>query len=154
MRSLILGIVLLSASTAFAAGPVVLANTCEPKSPREANLIRVTAAEAREMLARKTEIALSTSLSAKFSASEVSLEVDVDRDGSVECFILVSNRPEERFTDDDKEELRGSLATGLNFWIFKPYAVNGQPAEVRATYRLQVEPKKLVLPRTQIPLRR
>jgi hypothetical protein len=143
MRSLILGFVLLVTASAFAAGPLI--TTCTPKNPREVNLIRVTTAEARQMLVRKTEISTSTTLSAKFASQEVTLEVDVDREGNIECFMLMPDRVEEKFTDDDKEELRGALATGLNFWIFRPYAVNGQPAEVRASYRLQVEPRRLVL---------
>lgn len=148
MRSLIPGFVLLLVSSAFAAPAGPLVSTCEPKNPREVNMIRVTPKDAQQMLVRKTEIALSTSVSGKFASQEVTLEVDVDRDGNVECFSLTPDRPEEKFTDDDKEELRGSIATGLNFWIFRPYMVNGQPAEVRASYRLQVEPKRLVLPRS------
>jgi hypothetical protein len=148
MRSWALSLVMLAATSAFAAGPVVLLTTCEPKSPRQANLIRVTAVKARQMLVRKTDIALSTSLSSKFANPEVTLEVDVDRGGNIECFSLFGDRAEDKFTDDDKEELRGSLATGLNFWVFRPYGVNGQAAEVRASYRLQVEPKRLVLPKT------
>lgn len=148
MRSLLLSCVLLAASGAFAAPAAVLVTTCEPKSPREVNLIRVTTAEARQMLARKTEIALTTSLSAKFTAETVTLEVDVDRNGDVECFSLLSDRPEEKFTDDDKEELRGSVATGIAFWVFRPYVINGRLAEVRASYRLQVEPRRLVLEKT------
>jgi hypothetical protein len=137
---------LASSALAAPAGPLV--TTCEPKSPRELNLIRVTTVEARQMLVRKTDIALSTSLSSKFTNPEVTLEVDIDRSGDVECFSLFGVRAEDKFTDDDKEELRGSLATGLNFWVFRPYAVNGQAAEVRASYRLQVEPKRLVIPKT------
>jgi hypothetical protein len=148
MRSWALSVVLLAATSAFAAGPAVLLTTCEAKSPREVNLIRVTSAEARQMLVRKTDIALSTSLSSKFTNPEVTLEVDVDRGGDIECFTLFGDHAEDKFTDDDKEELRGSLATGLNFWVFRPYAVNGQAAEVRASYRLQVESKRLVLPKT------
>jgi hypothetical protein len=148
MRSLMFGCVLLLVSSALAAPAGPLVTTCQPKSPKDVNLIRVTPADARQMLARKTDISLSTSVSGKFASQEVTLEVDIDRDGSVECFSLTTDRPEERFTDDDKEELRGSLATGLDFWVFRPYIVNGQPAEVRATYRLQVEPKRLVLPRS------
>lgn len=149
MRSWALGIVLL-ASSAFAAGPAVLVTTCEAKSPREVNLIRVTTAEARQMLVRKTEIALSTSLSARFTAETVTLEVDVDRNGDVECFSLLSDRPEEKFTDDDKDELRGSVATGIAFWVFRPHVINGRPAEVRASYRLHVEPKRLVVEKTPV----
>ena len=148
MRSLILGFVVLVATGALAAPAGPLVTTCEPKNPREVNLIRVTPNDARQMLVRKTDIALSTSVSNKFASQEVTLEVDIDRDGGVECFSLTTDRPEEKFTDDDKEELRGALATGLDFWVFKPYAVNGQPAEVRASYRLQVESKRLVLPRS------
>lgn len=150
MRSLILGFVLLAATSVFAAGPPVLATTCAPKSPKDVNLIRVTAAEAKQMLVRKPDIALSTSLSTKFTNDDVTLEVDIDRDGSIECFSLIGDHPEEKFTADDKEELRGSLATALDFWIFRPYVVNGQPAEVRASYKLHVEPKKLVPEKTPI----
>jgi hypothetical protein len=148
MRSLILGFVVLVATSAFAAGPAVLATTCDPKLPRERNLIRVTSAEARQMLVRKTDLSLSTSLSSKFTNPEVTLEVDLDRGGDIECFTLFGDRAEEKFTDDDKDELRSSLGTGLNFWVFRPYVVNGQAAEVRASYRLQVESKRLVLPKT------
>jgi hypothetical protein len=148
MRSLFLAFLMLAAPAVFAAGPLVA--TCDIKNPREVNLIRVTPADARQMLVRKTDIALSTSLSAKFANSDVTLEVDVDRNGDIECFSLFGDRPEDKFTDDDKQELRGSLATGLAFWIFRPYAVNGQPAEVRASYKLHVEPKRLVLERTPI----
>ena len=151
MRSLIPGFVLLLATSALAAGPLV--TTCQPKSPKDVNLIRVTPSDARQMLVRKTDISLSTSVSNKFTSQEVTLEVDVDRDGSVECFVLTTDRPEEKFTDDDKEELRAALATGLDFWVFRPYAVNGQPAEVRATYRLQVEPRRLILPRSTSPIK-
>lgn len=151
MRSLVLAFVLWFAPAAFAAPPAgPLVSTCEAKNPREVNLIRVTTAEARQMLARKTDIALSTSLAAKFASSDVTLEVDVDRNGDIECFSLFGERPEDKFTDDDKQELRGSLATGLDFWIFRPYAVNGQAAEVRASYKLHVEQKKLVFERTPI----
>lgn len=150
MRSLVLSFVLLAATSVFAAGPAVLATTCEPKSPKDVNLIRVTTAEAKQMLARKTDIALTTSLSAKFTNDDVTLEVDIDRDGNIECFSLIGDHPEDKFTADDKDELRGSLGTGLDFWIFRPHVVNGQPAEVRASYRLHVEPKKLVLERAPI----
>ncbi len=149
MRSWVLSFVLL-ATSAFAAGPAVLVTTCAAKNPREVNPIRVTTAEAKQMLVRKTEIALSSSLAAKVTADYVTIEVDVDRDGSVECFSLFGDHPEDKFTADDKEELRGSLATGLDFWVFRPYVVNGQPAEVRASYRLHVEPRKLVLEKTPV----
>lgn len=152
MRSWVLSIVLL-ATTAFAAGPSALVTTCEPKTPREVNLIRATTAEAKQMLVRKTEIALSSSVSSKFTSDYATLEVDVDREGNIECFSLLPEQAEARFTDDEKEELRGSLATALNFWIFRPYTVNGQRAEVRASYRLHVEPRKLVLERSAIPVK-
>ncbi len=148
MRGLILSFLLLCSAAAFAAGPLV--TTCEPKSPKGINLIRVTSGEAKQMLARKTDIALSTSLSNKFQSQDVTLEVDIDRDGSLECWSLLPDRAEEKFSDDDKQELQAAVNTGLNFWVFKPYAVGGQPAEVRAAYRLHVEPKRLVTERTTI----
>ena len=148
MGSRWLVLMLLASASALAAGPVV--TTCETKNPREVNLIRITTADARQILARKTEIALPGSISSKFAASVVTLEVDINRQGELECFTLFSDRAEEKFTADDKEDLRSAMSTGLNFWVFQPYMLNGKPAEVRATYRLQVEPKRLVLERSPI----
>lgn len=142
-------LVLLVASSAMAA-PGVLVTTCEPKSPKDVNLIRVTSAEAKQMLARKTDIALPSSMSSKFQSQDVTLEIDIDRDGSLECWSLRSDRTEDKFSDDDKQDLRGAINTALDFWVFKPYAVGGHPAEVRASYRLHVEPKKLVTERTPV----
>lgn len=150
MRSLITGYLLLLSAAAFAAplGPVV--TTCQPRSPKGVNLIRVTPNEARQMLARKTDIALPSSLSSKFQSQDVTLEVDIDRTGDLECWSLIGDRAEDKFNDDDKQELRGAVGTALDFWVFKAYAVGGQPAEVRASYRLHVEPKKLSMERTAI----
>ena len=149
MRSWILIVVLFSVA-AFAAPAGPLVSTCEVRSAKDVNLIRVTSLQAKQMLARKTDIALSSSLSAKFQSQDVTLEVDIDRTGELECWSLTSDRAEDKFTDDDKQELRGSINTGLDFWVFRPYAVGGQPAEVRATYRLHIEPRKLVMERSPI----
>src|SRR5689334_17227126 len=134
MRSLIVGLILLFTSAAFAAPAGPLVTTCEPKSPKDVNLIRVTSAEAKQILARKTDIALPSSMSSKFQSQDVTLEIDIDRDGSLECWSLRSDRTEDKFSDDDKQDLRGAINTALDFWVFKPYAVGGHPAEVRASY--------------------
>ena len=142
MRSLILSLFVLSVA-AFAAPPGPVVTTCQPRSPKDVNLIRVTPNDARQMLARKTDIALPSSLSSKFQSQDVTLEVDIDREGGLECWSLLGDRVEDKFTDDDKADLRGAIGTALDFWVFRAYAVGGQPAEVRASYRLRVEPKKL-----------
>ena len=150
MRSFILSTVLLFSTSAFAAPPGPVVTTCQPRSPKDVNLIRVTPNDARQMLARKTDIGLPSSLSSKFQSQDVTLEVDIDRTGDLECWSLLGDRAEDKFSDDDKQELRGAIGTALDFWVFKAYAVGGQPAEVRASYRLHVEPKKLALERTAI----
>jgi hypothetical protein len=149
MRSWILLFVLFSVA-AFAAPPGPVVTTCAARSPKDLNLIRVTSNEARQMLARKTDISLPSSLSSKFQSQDVTLEVDVDRGGEIECWSLLGDRAEDKFSDDDKTELRGAIATSVDFWVFRPYSVGGQPAEVRASYRLHVEPKKLTTERWTI----
>jgi hypothetical protein len=130
--------------SALAVSGAEIVSNCDREEQLKAHPVRVSPDVGKKYLVNKGDIAVSSVALKKLQDSRLSLDLAATDRGGIDCFTLYSDKAVE-FSDQDKEELRGAIATALQDWQFQPYFLNGKAVRLLARFTLKVDRRKLVI---------